>query len=111
MDKLNHYRQIIQDMLNEKAKIKPIGGDIEVETVFDEKKDRYLLVHLGWNDQQRIYSCVLHLEIQEEKIWIQNNQTDQSITEELLEKGVPKIDIISGLQPAYIREHLTLETA
>ncbi|WP_315862092.1 hypothetical protein [Picosynechococcus sp. PCC 7002] len=25
-------------MLNEKAKIKPIGGDIEVETVFDEKK-------------------------------------------------------------------------
>ncbi len=107
MDKLNHYRQIIQGILHEKAQIKPVGGEIEVETVFDQKNDRYLLVHLGWNDQQRIYSCVLHLEIREQKIWIQNNQTDQSIAEELIEKGVPKTNIILGLQPAYIREYLT----
>lgn len=105
MDKLNHYRQTIQDLLTEKAQHKPIGGDIEPETVFDPTTDRYLLIHLGWNDQQRIYYCVLHLEIRDQKIWIQQNQTDSSITQELIEKGIPPHDIISGLQPAYIREY------
>lgn len=109
MDKLNYYRQIIQTILTEKSKIKPIGGDIETETIFDEKTDRYLLVHLGWNEQERIYYCVLHLEIKNEKIWIQNNQTDQSLVEDLINEGVPKKDIILGLKPAYVREYLAVE--
>lgn len=107
MDKLNQYRQIIQAILREKAQLKPIGGDIETEIVFDENNDRYLLVHLGWDGQKRIYSCVIHIEIRDGKIWIQQNQTDQSLTEILLEQGVAKTDIILGLQPSYVREYLS----
>jgi hypothetical protein len=107
MDKLDQYRHIIRQLLTQKATIKPIGGDIEPETIFDEKADRYLLVHLGWHEQKRIYACILHLEIRDEKIWIQHNQTDQSITEELMENGIPKTDIVLGLQPSYVREYLS----
>jgi hypothetical protein len=107
MDKLNQYRQIIQTILREKAQLKPIGGDIETEIVFDENNDRYLLVHLGWDGQKRIYSCVIHVEIRDGKIWIQQNQTDQSLTEILLEQGIAKADIILGLQPSYVREYLS----
>lgn len=105
MDKLNKYRQYIQQFLTEESQGKTLGGDIESETVFDLINDRYLLIDLGWNGHQRIYNCVLHLEIREEKIWIQRNQTDTLIADILIAKGVAKDDIILGLQPPYIREY------
>lgn len=77
MDRVKFYRQIICDFLREQGKIIPIGGIIESETIFDQEcdrtqcatfSDRYLLLHMGWNEQQRIYSVVLHLELKEGKI-------------------------------------------
>jgi hypothetical protein len=105
MDKLTFYRQTICNFLQEQAKLVPVSGQIETETIFDLKSDRYLLLHLGWNNQQRIYGVVFHLELREGKIWIQENTTDFSIAEELLERGIPKEDIVLGLKPAFVREY------
>ncbi|MEG3931967.1 MULTISPECIES: XisI protein [unclassified Microcoleus] len=105
MDRLEHYRQCIQKLLIEDSKIAPINGEIEVETIFDKEKDRYLAVDLGWDGHRRVYNCVFHLDIKNGKIWIQRNQTDRQIAEELVEMGVPKEDIVLGLQPTYAREH------
>jgi hypothetical protein len=105
MDKLTSYRQYIQQLLTEESQGQSLGGDIESETVFDLEKDRYLLIDLGWNGHRRIYNCVLHLEIKEKKIWIQRNQTDVQISDELIARGVAKDDIILGLKPPYLREY------
>ncbi|QLE54801.1 XisI protein [Nostoc sp. TCL26-01] len=105
MDKLTKYRQYIQQLLTEESQGKTIGGDIESQTVFDLEQDRYLLIDLGWNEHRRVYNCVLHLEIREEKIWIQLNQTDTLIADKLIAKDVAKDDIILGLQPPYVREY------
>lgn len=48
---------------------------------------------------------LLHLEIREEKIWIQENNTDILVAEILLEEGVKREDIILGLKPAFVREY------
>ncbi len=108
MDKLTKYRQVIQAVLAEYAEGSPLGGEIESETVFYVVSDRYLLVDLGWNGQRRIYVCLIHLEIREGKIWIQRNQTDRSLTEDLLAKGVVKEDIVLGLQPPEVRQYTGL---
>ncbi|BAY16351.1 fdxN element excision controlling factor protein [Anabaenopsis circularis NIES-21] len=105
MDKLTKYRQYIQQLLTEESQGKTLGGDIESEIIFDLVNDRYLLIDLGWNEHRRIYNCVLHLEIREEKIWIQRNQTDTLIADTLIAKGVAKDDIVLGLQPPYMREY------
>jgi hypothetical protein len=106
MDKLTKYRQYIQQLLTEESQGDTLGGDIiESETVFDLVNDRYLLIDLGWKGHKRIYNCVLHLEIREDKIWIQRNQTDTLIADKLIAKGVVKDDIILGLQPPTIREY------
>lgn len=105
MDRVEFYRQIICDFLREQGKIIPIGGIIESETIFDQECDRYLLLHMGWNEQQRIYSVVLHLELKEGKIWIQQNSTDFSVAEKLLQRGVLREDIILGLKPSFVREY------
>ncbi len=108
MDKLTYYRQYIKDFLTEQTQGKVIGGDIETEVIFDENRDRYLLIDLGWNQHQRIYNCVIHLEIREQKIWIQRNQTDRPIAEVLISMGVAPEDIVLGLQPPLIREYTGL---
>ena len=108
MDRIAKYRQIIQDLLEEYASGSPLGGEIESQTVFDLKADRYLLVDLGWDGQRRIYNCFIHLEIRSEKIWIQRNQTDCSLTDELLSQGVEREDIILGLQPPDLRKYTGL---
>ena len=75
MDKLTCYRQYIQDFLTEQTQGKVLGGEIETEVIFDLDRDRFLLIDLGWNQHQRIYNCVIHLEIREQKIWIQRNRS------------------------------------
>jgi len=105
MVKIEKYRQIVRDFLQEQAKIIPAHGKIKTETVFDCEADYYLLLHLGWNHQQRIYGVVIHLEIREEKIWIQQNTTDFSVAEELLARGVSREDIVLGLKPAFVRKY------
>jgi len=108
VDKLIRYRQYVQDFLIEQSKSKIIGGDIETEIIFDEKRDRFLLVDLGWNQYQRIYNCVIHLEIREQKIWIQRNQTDQPIADAFISMGVNREDIVLGLKPPAVREYKVL---
>lgn len=111
MDKLTNYRQYVQQFLTEQTQGQIIGGDIETEVIFDLDRDRYLLIDLGWQEHQRIYNCVIHLEIRDSKIWIQRNQTDQPIADVLIAMGVAKEDIILGLQPPYIREYTGLGVA
>ena len=105
MDKLELYRTIICDFLKKQATMVTLGGTIETETIFDQETHRYLLVDLGWDKQQRIYSVVIHLELREGKIWIQENTTDFSVAEKLLERGVSREDIILGLKPSFVREY------
>ena len=105
MDKLEHYRQSIEKLLLEYGKKPPVNGEIEVEVVFDKERDRYLIIDLGWDRDCRVYNCFMHLDIKDGKIWIQRNQTDKSIAEELVQMGIPKEDIVFGVQPDYVREY------
>ncbi len=105
MDKLNQYRNIIKEFLLEQTKGNSLYEEIETEIIFDEDRDRYLLIDLGWDQTKRYYNCVFHLEIRNSKIWIQRNQTDLLITENLITQGVPKEDIILGMQPVYARQY------
>lgn len=105
MARLIFYRQCIKKLLIEQSKGTPINGEIEVQTIFDTERDHYQIVDLGWDGHRRIYNCVMHLDIKDGKIWIQRNQTDRRIADELVEMGVPKEDIVLGLQPAYAREY------
>lgn len=105
MEKLEFYRQCIQELLREYSKSTTSNDEIEVQTIFDTEQDHYQIVDLGWDKHRRIYYCVMHLDIKNGKIWIQRNQTDKLIADELVAMGVLKNDIVLGLQPVYVREY------
>ncbi len=46
----------------------------------------------------------MHLDIKNEKVWIQINNTELDIGQALVEMGIAKEDIVIGFQPVYIRQ-------
>ncbi|AFZ12041.1 XisI protein [Crinalium epipsammum PCC 9333] len=105
MDNLESYRYIIQSLLTDYAAIPIANGKIDCYTVFDTKQDHYMVMNVGWDGHRRVYGCVLHLDIKEGKIWIEQNMTEMRVAQELVEQGVPQDDIILGFQAPQMREY------
>lgn len=103
MDKVENYRQIIQKILTEYAKIPYSYGEISSKTIFDSENDSYILLTVGWNDIRRVHGILVHLEIIGEKIWIQRDGTENGIAHDLEKAGVPKNDIVLGFHPPDVR--------
>ncbi|MEH2308884.1 XisI protein [Nostoc sp.] len=105
MAKLDQYREYIQNLLTKYGSYHPSDEDVEIQLIFDTVRDHYQIIEIGWDGYDRIYNCVIHLDIKDEKIWIQHNMTDIQIAEDLIEMGVSKEDIVLGLQPSYLRQY------
>jgi len=103
MDKVSKYRDCIQNLLI-KYKSNSISQNVEIEAISDITNNHYQIVNVGWNKKKRIYGCAFHIDIKNEKVWIQHNATDIEIAKELVELGVPKEDIVLGFQTEYRRK-------
>ena len=105
MANLENYRQYIQTILHEHSQFKPKYDEIDNELIFDTINDHYQLMYIGWNDLKRVYYSIIHFDIKDNKIWIQQNTTETDLAEQLVNMGVPKEDIVFGLQPPYKRPY------
>ncbi len=102
MEKLN-YRELIQIIL--KAHLdNHLDNDTEVQLIFDIERDHYQVVHLGWEEQRRVYGCIIHVDIKDDKLWIQRDGTEVGVANELVNAGVPKKDIVLAFQSPYKRQ-------
>jgi hypothetical protein len=102
---LDTYSQYIQSLLEKYSQSAQADPSVETQLIFDTLHHHYQLLDVGWVGHDRIYDCLLHLDIKDNKIWIQRNTTDAQIAEELVEMGVPKSDIVLGLQAPYKRPY------
>ncbi|MEG4590122.1 XisI protein [Microcoleus sp. MOSTC5] len=105
MDSLNNYRKLVKQLLTEYAEIPVFDSGIQNEIIFDLENERYLLINIGWFNEQRIQHCVIHIDIIDGQVWIQANNTDRLIAEELVAAGVPAKSIVLGLQPPDVRPY------
>jgi len=105
MDRLDSYRQAIQTLLEQHSGPVNPDEDIEDQLFFDTVHDHYQLMRVGWNHLKRTYYTVLHVDIKDGKVWLQQNTTDSDVGQELIDLGVPKEDIVLGLHPAYKRPY------
>lgn len=105
MDKVNQYRQIVQEILVEHSQIQPAYGEIEMAVLFDCERDHYQVLRSGWLQKQRVYGVLIHIDLKGEKIWIQYDGTEVGVANELLEKGVPKTDIVLAYHSPFMRQY------
>lgn len=105
MDKLGKYRSFIKQLLSKYSDQDLSRNNLDVQLIFDEERDHYQWLNVGWQGSNRIYRCIVHFDIKEDKIWLQQNLTDLNPAEDLVNLGVPKDDIILGLHPPFKRPY------
>jgi hypothetical protein len=104
MDTLTKYRQHIQDLLKAHASL-VWDQRIQAEIIFDTDRDRYQLMYVGWRNSKRVYGVILHVDIIDNKIWIQQDGTEVGIANKLVELGVPKQEIVLAFDPPNLRKY------
>jgi hypothetical protein len=98
-DTLNHWRRTIKKILTDLAAIPfPEVVNMTAKTVFDETTDAYLVVVEGWQDVRRLHGCLAHVEIKGDKIWIQQDGTEDGVAGDLLAAGIPKDHVVLGFK-------------
>lgn len=103
MDAHINYAEIVKRILQTYAMFYSQGSDRVVRTVFDDEQQSYLLVDMGWRGDEYIHNAIIHIDILEQKIWIQNDDTERGVAADLLEAGVEKRDIVLGFRPPDLR--------
>lgn len=104
MDKIEQYRKFIKEILTEHAQIASTNDGVKAELIFDGEHDHYQLAYVGWQGHKRVFGPVMHFDIQDGKIWIQYNGTEDSIAERLVEMGVPTSDLVIGFHSSFKRQ-------
>lgn len=112
MDTLEHYRHLVQTILTEHTRVPFKESDVQFETVFDTKQDRYLVMMLGrepvydrpYTATRRVHSCLIHVDFIDGKIWIQRDGTEEGIASELVKAGIPRDQIVLGFRSQKLRK-------
>ncbi|MBX0328394.1 XisI protein [Oscillochloris sp. ZM17-4] len=105
MDTLTSYRTIIQNTLLAYAAIPYAQGGIACRPAFDTERDSYLLITEGWNGPRRIHGCLAHIEIMNNKVWVQRDDTESGIAYDLVAAGIPRDQIVLGFQEPGVRQY------
>lgn len=105
MGTLNRNVQLIKDVLRQYAERDRASGerDVETHTLFDDESERYMLFRVGWWRNERIHSPLVYVRLQNEKIWIEEDWTEDGIVPSLLAKGIPHKNIVLGFRHPRLR--------
>jgi hypothetical protein len=97
------YRSIIKEYLTEFASKRNAQLSNTYQLLFDTQHDQYQVLRMGWEGSRRVYNVPIHISIQNNQVWIQQNNTDQEIAAQLIERGILAQQIVLGFQPPTMR--------
>ncbi len=104
MAELEKYGIKLKELLERYAKLAATDDEVETQIIIDSDQNHYQLVQVGWQNKRRIYGCILHLDITDDKVWIQHNGTEFEIADELVALGIPKEKIVVGFHSPFKRQ-------
>ncbi|KKD38419.1 MAG: XisI protein [Limnoraphis robusta] len=112
MDKLERYRTFIKRILTEYHDWVSDSSNLTDESclVFDDQHNHYIWLFLGWEGKKQTRHIQVHIRIKNEKIYIEQDWTEEGIVTELLNLGVPKEDIVLAFYPPEERKFTEFAT-
>ncbi len=108
MDKVASYRSIIKDIFKHYAQTRIPNNNVDpgYQLIFDDPNDHYLLYRTTWKEElRRVHFCIFHVDIINEKLWVQEDATDFDLVGELELKGIDKSDIVLAFHAPYKRQY------
>jgi XisI protein len=102
--KYARYRQLIIQLLMQHLSA-PVNGEVMTMPVLDQERDHYQLLDIGWDEAgKRVFQPIIHIDLLDGKIWIQENAMDVDIAKDLVAEGVEPLDIVLGLHSRSLRK-------
>jgi hypothetical protein len=98
MDTVSRNREIIKQVIQHYARFKPSHGDIQLDVVFDETRDRYALMQVGWDRGRRVRGNLIYVTLHDEKVWVEYDGMEQGIIKDLVAAGIAKEQIVLAFQ-------------
>lgn len=106
MDTQLKYCDIIKQILQNQADYRSTLPDgYTSQVLFDDDRGQYLVLDIGWNGNQYLHATPIHLSLIGNKIWIQYDDTEEGIVNELIDAGVSKNDIVLGFRHPKVRQY------
>ena len=106
--KLNHYRQILKQVIERHAAMKPSDRQLDSLAICDPANDNYLMMDLGYDHLGRVHEVIIHLRLRADgKVLIEHDGIEYGIARDLLAAGIPAEDILFNM---YRRPHPLTET-
>lgn len=96
MDKLDKYRSNIKKILTEYHQWVSGSANLDRESclVFDDINNQFFWLFMGWDGQEKVRNIQVHIRIKNNKIYIEEDWTEEGIATELVRLGVPNQDIV-----------------
>lgn len=113
MDKIKHYQEVILDFLH---RYNSETGNttttaVERRVLADKEHNSFQLLSVGWKGKHFIFGPIFHFDIIDGKIWIQCNNTEREVVDELMANGVDRNDIVLGFVSPSARRFSGFATA
>lgn len=99
MDTSPTYREIVKQVILQYAKLRPSHGDIRLDPVFDETRDRYALMQVGWDRGRRVRGNLIYITLQDGKVDIEYDGLECGITQNLIDQGILENNIVLAFLP------------
>jgi hypothetical protein len=105
---LKSYLPVVEAIVREWGASESLLENVETEIICDHEQGIYLLLSTGWHGYKRIHSLAFHARVRDNKLWIEWDGTDPSMTEEMFHRGVPRECVVFGWQHPSLRADLAL---
>jgi hypothetical protein len=98
------YQSVVMQVLQDYADFLGQDEHTQMVVIADREHDRYLLVEMGWQGEERIYGTLIHVDLVDDKVWIQQDATERGVAAAFLNAGVPMRQIVLGFKSAKRRK-------
>ena len=104
MDRLNHCK-IVKKALTDYISYFKQGGVTTLRPLFNDEQQTYLVLNIGWRNKRYIHNTIIHIDLIDQQIWIQKDDTEEGIATALVFAGVPKSQIVLGFREPELRPY------
>jgi len=107
VDRISQHREIVKQILNQyhRLNLNAAGSTIDSFLVFDETREHYLLLLMGWRGDERVKTVMIHVRLQDAKIWVEEDWTEAGVATDLLREGIEREEIVLGFHQPELRRY------
>jgi hypothetical protein len=94
MDSTASCREIVKKTILRYAALRPSHGDIRLDPIFDESRDRYALMQVGWDRGRRVKGVLLYVTLLDGKVHVEYDGLEHGIIDDLIRGGIPEEQVV-----------------